>query len=97
MTIIEEQKQQQQIYEKFIFILLSFCLALSRNSHNCYIQNVTCIFIKKNVIQQQSSVYSNTSNGKDFTVLFKMGLSGAINKLSLISKLKLLESLEWNH
>ena len=38
--------------------------------------------------------HSNNSNGKDLTVLLKMGLSPAINKHSLISKLKLLESLE---
>ena len=37
--------------------------------------------------------HSNNSNGKDLTVLLKMGLSPAINKHSLISKLKLLESL----
>ena len=38
--------------------------------------------------------HSNNSNGKDLTVLFKIGLSRAINKLSLVSKLKLLESLD---
>ena len=38
--------------------------------------------------------HSNNSKGKDLTVLFKMGLSRAINKLSLISKLMLLESLD---
>ena len=38
--------------------------------------------------------HSNNSKGKYLTVLFKMGLSRAINKLSLISKLILLESLD---
>ena len=38
--------------------------------------------------------HSNNSNGKDVTVLFKMGLSRDISKLSLISKLILLESLD---
>ena len=38
--------------------------------------------------------HSNNSNGKDLTVLFKMGLSRDISKLSLISKLILLESLD---
>ena len=38
--------------------------------------------------------HSNNSNGKDLTVLFRMGLSQAINKLSFISKLKLLVSLD---
>ena len=37
---------------------------------------------------------SNNSNGKDLTVLFKMNLSRAINKLSLISKLILTESFD---
>ena len=34
------------------------------------------------------------TNGKDLTTLFKMGLSRTINKLSLICKLELLESLD---
>ena len=38
--------------------------------------------------------HSNNSNEKDLTVLFKMGLSGDISKLSLISKLILLDSLD---
>ena len=38
--------------------------------------------------------HSNNSNGKDLTVLFKMGLSWDISRLSLISKLILLESLD---
>ena len=38
--------------------------------------------------------HSNNSNGKDLTVLFKMGLSRDISKLSLISKLILLESFD---
>ena len=38
--------------------------------------------------------HSNNSSGKDLTVLFKMGLSRDISKLSLISKLILLESLD---
>ena len=38
--------------------------------------------------------HSNNSNGKDLTVSFKMDLSRDVNKLSLISKLILLESLE---
>ena len=38
--------------------------------------------------------HSNDSSGKDLTVLFKMGLSRDISKLSLISKLILLESLD---
>ena len=38
----------------------------------------------------------DNSKGKDITVLFKMGLSRAINKLSLIFKLILLESLDKN-
>ena len=55
------------------------------------------IFIKKNnenVIQQSNTVYSSKSNEKDLNVSFKMGLSEAINKRSLIRKLKLLESLD---
>ena len=43
-------------------------------------------------MQQSNSVIEIT--GKDLTVLFKMGLSRAINKLSLLSKLKSLESLD---
>ena len=38
--------------------------------------------------------HSNNSSGKDLTVLIKMGLSRDIGKLSLISKLILLESLD---
>ena len=38
--------------------------------------------------------HSNNSNGKDLTVLFKVGLSQDISKFSLISKLILLESLD---
>ena len=38
--------------------------------------------------------HSNNSNGKDLTVLFKIGLSQDISKFSLISKLLLLESLD---
>ena len=38
--------------------------------------------------------HSNNSNGKDLTVLFKIGLSQDISKFSLISKLMLLESLD---
>ena len=38
----------------------------------------------------------DNSKGKDLTVLFKMGLPRAINKLSLIFKLILLESLDKN-
>ena len=38
--------------------------------------------------------HSNNSNGKDLTVLFKIGLSQDISKFSLISKLILLESLD---
>ena len=55
------------------------------------------IFIKKNnenVIQQSNTVYSSKSNEKDLNVSFKMGLSEAIYKRSLIRKLKLLESLD---
>ena len=43
-------------------------------------------FIKannQNVIQQSNSVYSNNSDGEDLTVLFKMSLLRAINKVSL--------------
>ena len=45
-------------------------------------------------MQQQNPDCSNNSNPKYFTVLFKMGLSQAINKPSLINKLKSLESLD---
>ena len=38
--------------------------------------------------------HSNNLNGKDLTVLFKMGVSWDISRLSLISKLILLESLD---
>ena len=53
------------------------------------------------LLKRQSKLYiiikfchSNNSNGKDLTVLFKMGLSRDISKLSLIRKLMLLESLD---
>ena len=52
------------------------------------------------LLKRQSKCYtiikfchSNNSNGKDLTILFKMGLSRDISKLSLISKLTLLETL----
>ena len=45
-------------------------------------------------MQQSSSAHSSKFSCKTLTVLFKMGFSQAIYKLSLISKLKLLKSLE---
>ena len=45
-------------------------------------------------MQQTNFVYSSNFNGKDLSVLIKMGLSQAIHKLCVISKLKLLESLD---
>ena len=48
---------------------------------------------KQSVMQQWNS-HIQTANGKDLTVLFKMGLSRDINKPSLISKLILLERLD---
>ena len=57
-------------------------------------------FFLKRTIKTLNSVikikfcHSNNSNEKDFTVLFKMGLSQDITNLSLISKLILLESLD---
>ena len=70
--------------------LLSFHLALRSNSHNCY------IYLKdnQNVIQQLNSVIQITLMRKILNVLFEMVLSRAINKFSLISKLKLLGSLD---
>ena len=53
-------------------------------------------FLLKKISKRYTTIkvcHSNNSNGKDLTVLLKMGLSPAINKHSLISKLKLLESL----
>ena len=64
---------------------------------------ITVIFKKLHtfLLKRQSKRYaiikfchSNNSSGKDLTVLFKMGLSRDISKLSLISKLILLESLD---
>ena len=50
---------------------------------------------KKNlVVSLIKFCHSNNSNGKDLTVLFKVGLSWDISKLSLISKLILLQSLD---
>ena len=46
---------------------------------------LTTLFFRKTMM---------VSNGKDLTVLFKMSLSRDISKLSLISKLILLESLD---
>ena len=48
----------------------------------------------KNIVFFICTNYGNIlSNVRDLTIFFKMSLSWAINKLSLISKLKLLESL----
>ena len=46
----------------------------------------------KNVIKSQTIFYSNNSNGNNLTVSFKIRLWKTIEKLSLINKLKLLES-----
>ena len=53
------------------------------------------------LLKRQSKLYtiikfchSNNSNGKDLTVLLKMGLSRDTSKLCLTSKLILLESLD---
>ena len=49
------------------YFLLSFRLVSSRHSHNCYIENFTYIFIKKNnrsVTQQASSVTQITLTEK---------------------------------
>ena len=48
----------------------------------------------KALYKNQILSFKRLYNGKDLTVLLKMGLSRDINKLSLIRKLVLLESLD---
>ena len=69
--------------------------------HQCLVITVTFkmlhTFLLKRTIKIDTTIkfcQSNNSNGKDLTVLFKMGLSRDINKLSFISKLILLGSLD---
>ena len=55
------------------------------------------IFFKKEQSKRYTTIkfcHSYYSNEKDLTVVFNLGLSQAINKLFLISKFKLLESLD---
>ena len=67
--------------------------------HQGIIITVTIKMLHTFLLKRQSKRYtlikfchSNNSNGTDLTVLFKMGLSQDISKLSLISKLILLGS-----
>ena len=77
-----------------------FCWAFAL-FHQGIVITVTFKMLHTFLLKRQSKGYtiikfchSNNSNGKDLTVLFKMGLSRDISKLSLRSKLILLESLD---
>ena len=81
-------------------IHLYFCRAFAL-FHQGIVITVTFKILNTFLLKRQSKRYtiikfshSNNSNGKDLTVLFKMGLSPDISKLSLISKFILLESLD---
>ena len=80
----------------FIF----FCWAFTW-FHQGIVSTVTFKMLHALLLKRQSKRYtiikfchSSNSNGKDLTVLFKVGLSQDISKFSLISKLILLESLD---
>ena len=67
------------------------------------VRTVTFKMLHTFLLKKQSNRYtkikfchSSNSKGKDLNVLFKMGLSQAINKFSLINKLISLEPLEKN-
>ena len=69
--------------------------------HQGIVITVTFKMVHIFLLKRQSKGYtiikfchSNNSNAKNLTVLFKMGLSRDISKLSLVSKLILLVSLE---
>ena len=75
--------QQIHLYFWLVFALL----------HQGIVITVTFKMLPTCLLKRQSKRYtkikfchSNNSNGKDLTVLFKMGLWRDINKLSLISK-----------
>ena len=74
-------------------IHLHFCLVFAL-LHQGIVITVTSKMLPTFLLKRQSKRYakikfchSNNSNGKDLTVLFKMGLSQDISKLSLIISL----------
>ena len=85
----------------FIYIYIYIYIYIFALFHESIVITVTFKMLHTFLLKRQSKRYtimkfchSNNSDGKDLAVLLKIGLSRDISKLSLISKLILLYSLD---
>ena len=82
----------QENFQNYIFFLSQY--NTQNISQLCqYIVYIKTKFDNHVILEIKLSFYSKSSNGNDFIVLFEIGLSRLINKLSLRSNLNLLQSV----